>query len=188
MMDFGIWIYPLVFLGETMYLLGDSLYLIFLWNKKAGAAAGMGFLRTVIWVIVTSSVIVDVQSDPLKVVCYCLGYVAGVLLAVSIEKRFSNGYIAMRFIVPQEDTPKMMSALASHHWEPSLVPARDCESTALAAGFLVLRRSQVQQAADAVTQAVPQAYIYSGKLSEFKASSASRLTPFTARYDPSKAK
>ncbi len=186
MIDFGIWIYPLVFFGETLYLLGDSLYLIYLWNKKAGAAAAMGFIRTVIWVIVTSSVIVDVQSDPLKVVCYCLGYVAGVLLAVSLEKQFSNGFISMRIVADPDDGEKLVSALRIIGLKPDLVHGSSGDGARRIVGFVTVRRNQEQEILDSVLSGIPNAFIYTSKLSEFiTASAATRLTPFMSRHKQS---
>lgn len=175
--DLGNWIYILIFLGETIYLLADSIYIICLWKKKAIPAAVIGFIRTVIWIVVTSSVIIDIQSDSLKILFYCLGYVVGVLLGVYFEKKLSINYYSVRIVTTTSETDNITAALKPLGVSCKFHRGRD-NTASRVIGAATVRHDFLTEVMSVIRQTDPQAYTYAHKLSKVVKLNSSRLVPF----------
>ncbi len=60
-------------------------------------AAAMGFLESLIYVLLISKVLQDI-SDPLSVAAYSMGFGAGVYVGMLLESRLIQGYVTINIV------------------------------------------------------------------------------------------
>lgn len=161
----GFWLYFAIFIGEMIYLVMDTLYVMSLGNGKRLMAAGLGFVKIVFWVCVTGSIITDITSDPLKIVVYCIAHSLGLLIGMTIEKRMAVGLMSLYVLSGSEDIRKIAHNLHDRKFGVTILEGHSVDSTKREIILVHLRRRRVLEAIGIVREISPAAFVSTGKLS-----------------------
>ncbi len=79
-------------------------------GEKARGAL-LAFFEALIWVVLVSTVLNDVSSDPVKILVYALGFAIGNYVGTMAEERLGVGTIKIEVIVKEEDGENLANAL-----------------------------------------------------------------------------
>lgn len=109
----SFWFYAMIFIGEAIYLMLSTIRVVLMGNGKRTLAVAVCAVEVVMWLIITSTVIRDVRSDPLKIIVYCLAFSTGILLGTSIQKRLGGGYVLLKIEVSADEA----ETLAHRLWD-----------------------------------------------------------------------
>lgn len=78
-------------------------------EKIKGAC--IGFFEVIIWIMLVSTVLKDISSDPIKIFVYALGFALGNYVGTSFEERLGIGTVRIEAIVKEEDGEQLECAL-----------------------------------------------------------------------------
>ena len=84
-------IYLLIFISKIIENMLSTLRLIVVANGKKKLGAILNGIVALVWVFVTGIVIIDVDKDPIKIIIFCIGSIAGSYLGSLVEEKIAMG-------------------------------------------------------------------------------------------------
>ena len=84
-------IYLLIFISKIIENMLSTLRLIVVSNGKKKLGAILNGIVALVWIFVTSIVIINVNKDPIKIIMFCIGSVFGSYLGSLIEEKIAMG-------------------------------------------------------------------------------------------------
>ena len=84
-------IYFFIFISKIIENALSTLRLIVVANGKKKIGAILNGIIALIWIYVTSIVIIDINKDPIKVIIFCIGSIVGSYLGSRIEEKIAMG-------------------------------------------------------------------------------------------------
>lgn len=103
----NIYIYMLIFFAKVLENALATLRLIVVANGKKQVGAILNFMISIVWVISTGYVVIDVLKDPLKILVFALGSYVGSLVGSIIEEKLAMGS-CMIMVVTEEEIGECM--------------------------------------------------------------------------------
>lgn len=73
--------------------------------------AFIGFFEVIIWILLVSTVLKDITSDPIKIFVYALGFALGNYVGTSFEQKLGVGTVRVEAIVKEEDGNQLVQTL-----------------------------------------------------------------------------
>lgn len=86
-----IWLYIFIFISKIIENAVGTLRLIVVANGKKILGAILQLVISVVWVLSTGAVVVNVNKDPFKILFFCLGSLVGSYLGSIIEEKLALG-------------------------------------------------------------------------------------------------
>lgn len=105
----GLYLLILVVKIIEVTLATTRIVLITKGEKLKGAL--IGFFEVIIWLLLVSTVLKDISSDPIKILIYALGYAIGNYVGTSFEQRLGVGTVRVEAIVKEEDGTELVNTL-----------------------------------------------------------------------------
>ena len=84
-------IYLLIFISKIIENMLATLRLIVVANGKKKLGAILNGVVALVWIFVTSLVIINVNKDPIKIIMFCIGSVVGSYLGSLVEEKIAMG-------------------------------------------------------------------------------------------------
>lgn len=78
-------------------------------EKRKGAL--IGFFEIMIWIVLVSTVLKDVDKDPIKMLIYALGFSVGNYVGSTVEQKLGFGTVKVETIVKQEEGAALVQKL-----------------------------------------------------------------------------
>lgn len=97
----GIYLLILIVKIVEVTLATTRIVLITKGEKIKGAF--IGFFEVIIWLLLVSTVLKDISSDPIKILIYALGYAIGNYVGTSFEQMLGVGTVRVEAIIKEED-------------------------------------------------------------------------------------
>ena len=92
----------------------DTLRIVFINRGKRGLGAIIAFFDILIWLFIVSSVLTDINSDPIKCLIYAVAYSLGNFIGITIEKKLAIGYCTLQVIVRDTEGYMLANLLRAH--------------------------------------------------------------------------
>ena len=145
-----------IFAARLVNMAIDTLRFMFTLRGKSFISWILGFVESVIFVVVISSVLTNMEN-PLNVIGYAAGFATGNVVGMWIEKRLALGYSHFN-IISQEHSTQIADALRSQGYGVTEIPARGRESSFMMLDCSV-RRKEADEVEALVLELDPNAYI-----------------------------
>lgn len=84
-------IYLLIFISKIIENMLATLRLIVVANGKKKLGAILNGVVALVWIFVTSLVIINVNKDPIKIIIFCIGSIVGSYLGSLVEEKIAMG-------------------------------------------------------------------------------------------------
>ncbi len=104
-------IYLLIIVVKTFEVTMATLRIKLITKGEQLQGAIVGFFEVIIWVLLVSTVLKDITSDPLKVLAYAIGFGLGNFYGIAVENRLGLGTMRVEVIVKSEDGERLAKAL-----------------------------------------------------------------------------
>jgi len=134
----------------------DTLRFMFTLRGKQGLAWILGFIESVIFVVVIGSVLTNLEN-PLNIIGYSAGFATGNVIGMAIEKRLAIGFTHFS-IISRDHSTEIADKLREDGYGVTEIPARGRESN-----FMLLdchvRRKQAGEVEELVLLFDPNAFI-----------------------------
>ena len=115
-MDFltsqGIWIYLFIFVGRIVHMLVSSIWIILVSRGERLASTLVQGMGSVLFILITGSVLVGFKEDIFKSVIYILATGIGTYIGSVIEERLALGLSSLQIIVPKDNVTGEASSVS----------------------------------------------------------------------------
>ncbi len=104
-------IYLIIIVVKTLEVTMATLRIKLITKGEQLQGAIVGFFEIIIWITLVSTVLKDLSSDPLKALCYAIGFSLGNYYGISVENRLGLGTTRIEVIVKSEDGESLAKAI-----------------------------------------------------------------------------
>ena len=112
-----ITIYILIFAFKVIENTLSTLRIIVVSNGKKILGAILQGIVSIVWVISTSLVVINIQKDPLKILAFTSGALIGSYIGSIIEEKLALGTNMITAVINKEKTTKITKALKQQKYE-----------------------------------------------------------------------
>jgi uncharacterized protein YebE (UPF0316 family) len=145
-----------IFSARVVNMALDTLRFMFTLRGKRGLAWVLGFIESVLFVVVIGSVLTNLQN-PLNVIGYAAGFATGNVIGMAIEKRLALGYTHFN-IISRQHHKKIANALRKAGYGVTEIPARGRDGNFMMVDCSV-RRKEADQVEALALKVDPAAFI-----------------------------
>jgi len=110
-------IYILIFTFKVIENTLSTLRIIVVSNGKKILGSILQGIISIIWVISTSLVVINIQKDPLKIISFTLGSLIGSYIGSIIEEKLALGTNMITAVIDKTKTTKITQALKKQKYE-----------------------------------------------------------------------
>ncbi len=111
----NIYLYTLIFFSKIIENGLSTLRLIVVANGKKGLGAILQFFITIVWAIVTGSVVHNINKKPLTIVFFALGSYIGSYIGSFMEEKIALGNSTLIVTVNKNDSYKLTNELKNNN-------------------------------------------------------------------------
>jgi uncharacterized protein YebE (UPF0316 family) len=145
-----------IFAARLVNIALDTLRFMFTIRGKQGLSWILGFIESVIFVLVIGSVLTNIEN-PLNIIGYSAGFATGNVIGMAIEKRLAIGFTHFS-IISRDRSTEIADALRGDGYGVTEIPARGRESNFMLVDCHV-RRKQADEVEALVLKIDPDAFI-----------------------------
>lgn len=110
-----IWVYLFIFFGKLTEVSVSTLRIVLINRGIRIVGAMIAVLEIILWLVVTSTVLANFQSDPFKVLVYALAFGAGNYLGSWLDERLAFGLSSIQVVVQDMESAQCLSAAMREH-------------------------------------------------------------------------
>lgn len=154
-----MFIYFLIFISKIIENALSTLRLIVVANGKKKLGAILNGIIALIWIFVTSIVIIDVNKDPLKIIIFCIGSAAGSYLGSAIEEKIAIGTNMLICIIKEIYEKELKDKLVNY--QITTLCEKDKNYSIL---FIVMKRKEIRMISETIKNIDKNAIIISEKI------------------------
>ena len=145
-----------IFAARLVNIAIDTLRFMFTLRGKSMIAWILGFVESVLFVVVIGSVLTNI-GNPLNVIGYAAGFATGNVVGMAIEKRLAIGYTHFS-IISRDHSTEIADKLRNEGYGVTEIPARGRESNFMLVDCHV-RRKQADEVEELALNVDPKAFI-----------------------------
>lgn len=98
----NIILYLIIFISKTIEVALGTLRLIVVANGKKMAGAILQGIISIVWILITGIVVIDIGKDPVKIVVFALGCTLGSYIGSFIEEKIALGNNMLMAIIDKD--------------------------------------------------------------------------------------
>lgn len=145
-----------IFSARLVNIAIDTLRFMFTLRGKRGIAWILGFVESVLFVVVIGSVLTNI-GNPLNIIGYAAGFATGNVIGMAIEKRLAIGFTHFT-IISRDHSTEIADRLREEGYGVTEIPARGRESNFMLVDCHV-RRKQADEVEALTLEVDPKAFI-----------------------------
>ncbi len=104
-MDFldnlGIWIYFIIFFGKILEVTVSTIRMVLINRGERVKGTMVAFFDSVLWLLITGTVLEGFQEDPMRMVVFALAFAVGNYMGSWFEDKLAFGLSSVQVIVPE---------------------------------------------------------------------------------------
>ena len=104
-------IYLVILCGKVIEVSIGTIRIVLITRGERLLGAILGFFEVLLWVILVSTVLKDITSDPIKVFIYAAGFAIGNYLGSVFEQKIGIGNVRIEAIVLEKDGNKLANCI-----------------------------------------------------------------------------
>jgi len=151
-------LYVVIFCAKIFEVSIGTLRIVLVSKGQKLKAALIAFVECVIWILVVSTVLVDITKDPVKVVIYCAAFAIGNYIGVSLENRLAMGLSSIQVITNLEEGNELALLLRDNNFGVTVMKGygKEKEKEVL---ILHLKRKRIAEAVNLIHSQLENALI-----------------------------
>lgn len=106
-----ILLYVIILVGKVIEVSIGTTRIVLITRGERALGAFLGFFEVTIWVCLVSSVLSNLNDDPIKIGIYALGFALGNYVGSIIEERLAIGTVRVEAIVKQKDGEELANKI-----------------------------------------------------------------------------
>ena len=138
----NIIVYIVIFFAKTIELALGTLRLIVVANGKKLLGAILQGVIALVWVCVTGMVVVDITTDPLKIVVFALGSAFGSYIGSFIEEKMALGSNMLIAIIDKHLEEAVTTTMRDNGFAVTVIPGKGKEKERTVLMIMVARKKR----------------------------------------------
>lgn len=106
-------LYLLIVVAKTIEVALATLRIKLITKGQRIFGALVGFVEIIMWILIVSTVLDDMHSDPLKALAYALGFALGNYFGIMVEEWIGIGSTKIEVILPKNQAQAVMKDIRS---------------------------------------------------------------------------
>lgn len=155
----GILLYVLIFLGQVAQVTVSTIRLIFMNKGNRKMVMALCFVEYALYVLIISSVLVDLYSDPFKIVVYVVSTVVGMGIGMVIESKMAVGFTSLQVVCAADRADDIGRALKDHQFGVTILDGHSLDGTKRCLLFVQVKRKRVEEARQVIRTVQPDAVV-----------------------------
>lgn len=152
-------LYLMIFIAKTIEVSIATIRLVYVNKGERVKGAVLGFVEVMIWILVVSSVLNNITSDPLKIIAYAAGFSLGNYLGVSIKSKVAIGLASIQVVVDAEAGNVLANLLRDNEFGVTIIDGKGKDDSIKSLLFIQLKRKKIPAAIKLIRETYPNAYI-----------------------------
>lgn len=153
--------YILIFISKIIENALSTLRLIIVANGKKKLGAILNGIISLIWIFVTSIVIIDVNKDPIKIIIFCIGSIVGSYIGSTIEEKLAIGTNMLICVI--RDKYESIIKKELDNYQIITLLEKDENYSIL---FIVLKRKEIKKISKTIKRIDSKAILISEKIKQ----------------------
>lgn len=120
--------YILIFLGKTTEMIINTIRIKVMSRGYKILGALFGMLEVTLWLVIVSTVVSNIQDDPIKAIFYVTGFGFGIYMGSLLEDKMAIGNIRVEIIVPKEDGEIIAKHLRDSGYAVTIIEGQGIDS------------------------------------------------------------
>ena len=162
-MDFlqnlGIWIYFVIFFGKILEVTVSTIRMVLINRGERVKGTIVAFFDSLLWLLITGTVLQGFQEDPLRMVVFALAFAVGNYMGSWFEDKLAFGLSSVQVIVPESpESEDLANSLRKENFAVTVMKGtgRNGNRDLL---LLHLKRKRIAQAVSLINTKLPGAVI-----------------------------
>ncbi|MDW7667223.1 MAG: DUF5698 domain-containing protein [Bacillota bacterium] len=151
-------LYVVIFSAKIFEVSIGTLRIVLVSKGQKAKASLIAFFESIIWVMIVSTVLVDITSDPFKVIIYCAAFAIGNYIGVTLENRLAMGLSSIQVITDLEEGNVLAQLLRDNNFGVTVMKGegKEKEKEVL---ILHLKRKRITEAVNLIHSQLENALI-----------------------------
>lgn len=120
----SILMYVLIFVAKVTEVSMATTRIVLITKGEKLKGAFIGFFEVLIWVVLVSTVLKDITSDPLKILIYALGFSTGNYVGSIFEQKLGIGTVRIEAIVMEHHGDRLVDELRESGLAVTVIDAK----------------------------------------------------------------
>jgi len=120
----GFWIYPIIFFAKIVEVTISTTRVILVTKGEKLLGAFLSIAEVTIWLLLVSSVLTNIQSDPLRMVVYVFGCAIGIYMGSVMEGKLALGHSTIHIIADNEEGKNLAEIVRNEGFGVTTLPAQ----------------------------------------------------------------
>ncbi len=162
-MDFldnlGIWIYVIIFFGKILEVTVSTIRMVLINRGERVKGTLVAFFDSVLWLLITGTVLEGFQEDPMRMVVFALAFAVGNYMGSWFEDKLAFGLSSVQVIVAESpQSVELADSLRKDNFAVTVVKGtgRNGNRDIL---MLHLKRKRIAEAVNLVNTMLPGAVV-----------------------------
>lgn len=156
----SIWVYVFIFCGKVLEVTVSTLRIVLINRGIRLVGSLIAIIEVTLWVLIVSTVLASVQSDPLKIVVYAVAFGLGNFLGSLLDEALAFGLASIQVVVPDAAIAHELAAiLRKKGFGITVMGAQGIDDQNRYMLLLMIRRKSLKEALQTITGACNNAVI-----------------------------
>lgn len=156
----SVWVYVFIFCGKVLEVTVATLRIVLINRGIRLVGCLIAIIEVTLWVLIVSTVLSSVQSDPLKIVVYAAAFSLGNFLGSLLDETLAFGLSSVQVVVPDAQTAHDLAAtLRGKGFGITVMGAQGIDDQNRYMLLLMIRRKTLREALKTISGATQNAVI-----------------------------
>ena len=105
----------LIFLAKIVEVSLSTVRMVLITRGEKLYGAIIGFFEVIIWLYLITTVLVNINEEPFKIIAYALGFACGNYIGCILEEKLALGLITINIIVSEKDGKTLAEILRAEN-------------------------------------------------------------------------
>ena len=165
----SVWVYLFIFVGKIVEVSFSTLRIVLVGRGERLMGCLCALVEISLWLLITSSVLANFTSDPLKMVVYVLAFASGVFLGSWLEEKLAFGLCTIQIVAPDQKSAENLEAvLRKNGFGLTIVDAKGIDGAVRTMLNATLKRKRSREALALIGETCPEAVVTVSDVKSFK--------------------
>ncbi|NKF06670.1 DUF2179 domain-containing protein [Clostridium gasigenes] len=105
----------LIFIAKIVEVSLSTVRMVLITRGEKLYGAIIGFFEVIIWLYLITTVLVNINEEPFKIIAYALGFACGNYIGCILEEKLALGLITLHIIVSEKDGKTLAEILRAEN-------------------------------------------------------------------------
>ncbi|NLJ64794.1 MAG: DUF2179 domain-containing protein [Christensenellaceae bacterium] len=155
----NIWAYVLILVAKAIEVSFSTLRIMLINRGERKLGSILSFVEITLWVFIASSVLTDVQNDPIKGVLYAAGFMLGNYVGSLIEEKLAIGTTKVEAIVSGKSGHELAESIREKGFAVTVVEGKGMDDTERWILYMSMRRKDYKDICSFIQKEDPNAFV-----------------------------